>query len=46
MGTVAGQASFDPFGGFLSQPGFTSLPWGFAGEYHDPTTGLQYLRAR
>jgi len=42
---VVGSASYDPFGGVLSQQGFTS-PWGFAGEYHDPTTGLQYLRAR
>jgi len=40
-----GSASYAPFGGVLSQQGFTS-PWGFAGEYHDPTTGLQYLRAR
>ncbi len=44
-GTVVGSASYDPFGGVLSQQGFTS-PWGFAGEYHDPATGLQYLRAR
>jgi len=44
-GAVVGSASYDPFGGVLSQPGFTS-PWGYAGEYHDPTTGLQYLRAR
>jgi len=40
-----GSASYDPFGGVLAQQGFTS-PWGFAGEYHDPLTGLQYLRAR
>ncbi len=44
-GAVVGSASYDPFGGELSRQGFTS-PWGFAGEYHDPTTGLQYLRAR
>jgi len=40
-----GSASYAPFGGVLSRQGFTSL-WGYAGEYHDPTTGLQYLRAR
>jgi len=44
-GAVVGSASYDPFGGVLAQQGFTS-PWGFAGEYHDPLTGLQYLRAR
>jgi len=44
-GAGVGSASYDPFGGVLSQQGFTS-PWGFAGEYHDPLTGLQYLRAR
>ncbi len=44
-GAVVGSASCDPFGGALSRQGFTS-PWGFAGEYHDPLTGLQYLRAR
>lgn len=44
-GAVVGSASYDPFGGVLAQQGFTS-PWGFAGEYHDPTTGWQYLRAR
>jgi len=44
-GAGVGSASYAPFGGVLAQQGFTS-PWGFAGEYHDPATGLQYLRAR
>jgi len=39
-GAGVGSASYDPFGGVLAQQGFTS-PWGFAGEYHDPTTGWQ-----
>jgi len=38
-------ARYAPFGGLLWQQGTAPGPWGFAGEFQDPT-GLLYLRAR
>jgi RHS repeat-associated protein len=37
--------SFDPYGGLLSSQGAAASPYGFAGEWGDPS-GLLYLRAR
>jgi RHS repeat-associated protein len=41
-----GALTYDPYGGIVQQHGIIPTPLGFAGEWHDPTTGLQYLRAR
>lgn len=38
--------SYGPFGGLEAATGTASTPLGFAGQYTDPETGLQYLRAR
>ena len=45
-GTVVGSQAYTPFGGPMNRQGVLPAPFGFAGEWHDPTTGLQYLRAR
>jgi RHS repeat-associated protein len=44
-GATLGTATYDPYGNLTDSTGETS-PLGFAGQYTDPHTGLQYLRAR
>ena len=44
-GSVVGTATYDAYGGVLTQTG-TLTPFGYAGQYTDAATGLQYLRAR
>jgi RHS repeat-associated protein len=44
-GTVLGTKSFDPYGNVLAATGTPGTPFGYTGEYTDPT-GLIYLRAR
>jgi RHS repeat-associated protein len=38
--------TFDAYGRPASSTGSVTQPFGYAGEYTDPETGLQYLRAR
>ncbi|MBA2676844.1 MAG: RHS repeat-associated core domain-containing protein [Ktedonobacteraceae bacterium] len=42
---MAGTATYDAYGRVLTQTG-TLTPFGYAGEYTDAASGLQYLRAR
>ena len=44
-GTVVGTASYDPYGVPIAATGTATSPFGYAGEYTDPS-GLIYLRAR
>jgi RHS repeat-associated protein len=44
-GTTLGTATYDPHGTLAASNGETT-PLGFAGQYTDAHTGLQYLRAR
>lgn len=44
-GATIGAATYDPYGTPADSTGEVS-PLGFAGQYTDPHTGLQYLRAR
>jgi len=43
---VVGAREYDPYGAIIQQQGVIPTPLGFAGEWHDRATGLQYLRAR
>jgi RHS repeat-associated protein len=45
-GASVGRLRYDPFGNLVAQQGTRPVPLGFTGEWHDPVTGLQYLRAR
>ena len=45
-GEVAGTFSFSPNGTLEASTGSVTTPMGFAGQYTDPGSGLQYLRAR
>ncbi len=45
-GNVAATSTYDPYGNPVSQTGTLTNPFGYAGQYTDPETGLQYLRAR
>jgi RHS repeat-associated protein len=45
-GTILGTFSWDPSGTLAGGTGTTTTPFGFAGEYTDAESGLQYLRAR
>lgn len=45
-GAVSATASYDPYGNATSQTGSLTNPFGYAGQYTDSETGLQYLRAR
>ncbi len=45
-GNVAATSTYDPYGNPVSQTGTLPNPFGYAGQYTDPETGLQYLRAR
>jgi len=45
-GSSVGELTYDPYGSIIQQHGVIPSPLGFAGEWRDSTTGLQYLRAR
>ncbi len=45
-GNVTATSTYDPYGNPVSQTGTLPNPFGYAGQYTDPETGLQYLRAR
>ncbi len=45
-GNVSATSTYDPYGNPASQTGTLANPFGYAGQYTDPETGLQYLRAR
>lgn len=45
-GKVTGAFSFGPYGTLEGSTGAATTPMGFAGQYTDPESGLQYLRAR
>jgi RHS repeat-associated protein len=45
-GKAAGAFSYAPYGGVEAKTGTASTPLGFAGQYTDAESGLQYLRAR
>ncbi len=45
-GEEIGAFSYAPFGGLEASIGTASTPLGFAGQYTDSESGLQYLRAR
>ncbi len=44
-GQIIGRATYDPYGRPTAIEGATT-PFGYAGQYTDPETGFQYLRAR
>jgi RHS repeat-associated protein len=45
-GVVAATATYDPYGQRVSSTGTVANPLGYAGQYTDAESGLQYLRAR
>ncbi len=45
-GNVSGTFSYAPYGALEGSTGETASPMGFAGQFTDAETGLQYLRAR
>jgi RHS repeat-associated protein len=45
-GEVTGAFSYGPYGSLIGASGSETTPMGFAGQYTDATSGLQYLRAR
>ncbi|MGN6815420.1 MAG: 6-bladed beta-propeller, partial [Solirubrobacterales bacterium] len=45
-GATSATASYTPYGGLEAKTGTATSPLGFAGQYTDAETGLQYLRAR
>lgn len=45
-GTGTASFSYAPYGGLEGRTGTATTPLGFAGQYTDAETGLQYLRAR
>ncbi|HEU4977807.1 MAG TPA: RHS repeat-associated core domain-containing protein, partial [Solirubrobacteraceae bacterium] len=45
-GAATATFSYTPYGGLAGSTGTQSTPIGYAGEYTDPETGFQYLRAR
>jgi RHS repeat-associated protein len=45
-GSAVGTFSYTPFGAPAGTTGTRTTPLGFAGEYSDAESGLQYLRAR
>jgi RHS repeat-associated protein len=44
-GAIVGTRSYDPYGTLLAHDGDQTTPFGYTGQYTDPT-GLIYLRAR
>lgn len=45
-GTTTATFSYAPYGALEAKTGTATTPLAFAGQYTDPETGLQYLRAR
>jgi RHS repeat-associated protein len=45
-GEVTGTFSYGPYGNLIGASGSETTPMGFAGQYTDSASGLQYLRAR
>jgi len=45
-GKASATFSYAPYGGLEAKTGTATTPLGFAGQYTDEATGLQYLRAR
>jgi len=45
-GTLVGTYTYGPFGDVRSHTGTATTPFGYAGQYTDGESGLQYLRAR
>ncbi|TMK38819.1 MAG: RHS repeat-associated core domain-containing protein [Actinobacteria bacterium] len=45
-GSTAATYSYDPYGNPTGATGTATTPFGYEGQYTDPETGLQYLRAR
>jgi RHS repeat-associated protein len=45
-GATAATFTYTPYGTLASSTGSAATPLGYAGEYTDPTTGLQYDQAR
>ncbi len=45
-GNVVATYSYDPYGNQTTHTGSATTPLGYAGQYTDVETGLQYLRAR
>jgi RHS repeat-associated protein len=45
-GTVVATSTYDPYGKLTASTGTTTNPLKHAGQYTDPETGYQYLRAR
>jgi RHS repeat-associated protein len=45
-GEAKGSFSYAPYGALAASSGEQTTPLGYAGQYTDPVSGLQYLRAR
>jgi RHS repeat-associated protein len=45
-GTVTATYTYDPYGSLAGSTGTATNPFRYAGQYTDPETGYQYLRAR
>lgn len=45
-GATSATFSYGPFGGLTGSTGTVTTPFGYAGQYTDTESGLQYLRAR
>jgi len=45
-GNTQATYTFDDYGNVTSKTGSATTPFGYAGQYTDPESGLQYLRAR
>jgi RHS repeat-associated protein len=45
-GETAGSFTYSAYGQLAAETGTATTPLGYAGQYADPDTGLQYLRAR
>jgi RHS repeat-associated protein len=45
-GAAVATWSYDPYGNQAAHTGTIDVPLGYTGQYTDPETGLQYLRAR
>ncbi|MBV9255348.1 MAG: hypothetical protein JO054_14040, partial [Actinobacteria bacterium] len=45
-GAVVAASSFDAYGNMTSSTGSVTTPFGYAGQYTDAETSMQYLRAR
>jgi RHS repeat-associated protein len=45
-GATTGTFTYSPYGALQASSGNATTPFGYAGQYTDPATGLQYDRAR